>query len=436
MDPIWLGLLGVILMLLLLCAGVHIALSLAFVGICGLIMLVGFSSAMNMMGSGLFHQASQYAFVVIPLFVFMGMIASGTGISENVYRSAQIWTGAVRGGLGIATVAACTAFGSICGSSLVTAAVFARISAPEMRRLGYEKRFSYGICSSGGVIGMLIPPSVLFVIYGLITEVSIGKLLIAGILPGLILFLFFSLGISFMVKLKPSLVSPIQSHGQVPLQEKLRSLVHFVPVALTFLIISGGIFTGIFSPSEAGAVACLALIIWFFLMRLPLGKLWSSVEQTMLTVAMVFFILISAALFARFLNLSGVANKLTQYVVGSGFSPLGVMLASLVLYLVLGCFLDSISMLSITLPVIFPITNSMGIDPIYYAVVVVMTIEAGLITPPVGLNIYAVKGVAEEDVSLEDLFIGAFPFLIMMIVAIFLFIAFPALSMWLPNMMF
>lgn len=388
---------------------------------------------MNLLGSGLFHQASQYSLVVIPLFVFMGMIAAGTGISENVYKSAQIWAGGIRGGLGIATVGACTAFGAICGSSLVTAAVFARLSAPEMRRLGYDKRFSYGICSSGGVIGMLIPPSILLVIYGLITEVSIGKLLIAGVVPGIILFVTFSVGISIMGKIKPSLVSPVQK--RVPFEEKLKALVHFVPVIITFAIIVGGIFSGIFSPSEAGAVACLILIIWFFFLRLPFSNLWTSVKDTMLTVAMVFLILISAALFARFLNLSGIANKLTHYVVGSGYSPLGVMIASLVLYLVLGCFLDSISMLSITLPVLYPITDAMGINPIYYAVVVVMTIEAGLITPPVGLNIYAVKGVAEEDVSLEDLFIGAFPFLIMMILGIFLFIAFPALSTWLPDLM-
>jgi len=433
MDPIWIGVLGIIVMFVLLCAGVHIAIALGFVGILGLSLLVGFRSAMNLMGSGLFHQASQYSLVVIPLFIFMGMIASGTGISRDVYKSAQVWTGGIRGGLGIATVGACTAFGAICGSSLVTAAVFARLSAPEMRSLGYDKRFAYGICSSGGIIGMLIPPSVLLVIYGLITEVSIGKLLIAGVLPGIILFVIFSLGISIMAKVKPSLAPPVQK--RVPFEEKLKSLVHFVPVIITFAIIVGGIFTGIFSPSEAGAVSCLILIVWFFFIRLPLSKLWISVKETMITVSMVFLILISAALFARFLNLSGVANKLTQYVVGSDFSPLGVMLASLVLYLVLGCFLDSISMLSITLPVLFPITNAMGINPIYYAVVVVMTIEAGLITPPVGLNIYAVKGVAEGDISLEDLFIGAFPFLAMMIIGILLFIAFPVLSIWLPDLM-
>jgi len=433
MDPIWIGVLGIIVMFVLLCAGVHIAIALGFVGILGLCLLVGFRSAMNLMGSGLFHQASQYSLVVIPLFIFMGMIASGTGISRDVYKSAQIWTGGIRGGLGIATVGACTAFGAICGSSLVTAAVFARLSAPEMRSLGYDKRFAYGICSSGGIIGMLIPPSILLVIYGLITEVSIGKLLIAGVLPGIILFLIFSLGISIMSKVKPSLAPPVQK--KVPFEEKLKSLVHFVPVIITFAIIVGGIFTGIFSPSEAGAVSCLILIVWFFFIGLPLSKLWISVKETMITVSMVFLILISAALFARFLNLSGVANKLTQYVVGSDFSPLGVMLASLALYLVLGCFLDSISMLSITLPVLFPVTNAMGINPIYYAVVVVMTIEAGLITPPVGLNIYAVKGVAEGDISLEDLFIGAFPFLVMMIIGIFVFIAFPALSIWLPDLM-
>lgn len=434
MDPILLGVLGILLLLLLLCAGVHIAIALAFVGIAGLISLIGFTTAMNLMGSGLFHQASQYSFVVIPLFVFMGMIASGTGISENVYKSMQIWTGGIRGGLGIATVGSCTAFGAICGSSLVTAAVFARLSAPEMRRLGYDKRFAYGICSSGGIIGMLIPPSVLMVIYGLITEVSIGRLLIAGLLPGIILFLTFSLGIWVIAKIKPSLVSPVQQ--KIAFNQKVKCIVHFVPVIITFVVIAAGIFSGLFSPSEAGAVSCVLLIIWFFFLRLPLKKLWLSVQDTMITVSMVFLILISAALFARFLNLSGIANKLTQFVVGSGYSPLGVILASLALYLVLGCFLDSISMLSITLPVLCPVTTAMGIDPIYYAVVVVMTIEAGLITPPIGLNIYAVKGVAEEDVTLEDLFIGAFPFFLMMVLCIFLFIAFPVLSTWLPDAMF
>jgi C4-dicarboxylate transporter, DctM subunit len=433
MDPFWVGIAGVILLFLLLIIGMHVAIALGFVGILGLTFLVGFRSAMNMLGSGLFHQASQYSLVVIPLFILMGSIASGSGISKNVYKSAQLWFGEFKGGLGISTVGACTAFGAICGSSLVTAAVFARLSAPEMRQLGYEKRFAYGICSSGGIIGMLIPPSVLMVIYGLITEVSIGKLLIAGILPGIILFLFFSIGIWVMGRVKPSLISPIRI--QTNFGERIRSLVHFVPVCISFLIIIGGIFSGGFSPTEAGAVASLVLIIWFLFTRLPLGKLWFSVKDTMLTTSMVFLILISAALFARFLNLSGISNKLLQYVVGAGYSPLGFIIASLILYFVLGCFLDSISMLSITLPVLFPIANGMGIDPIYYAVLVVMTVELGLITPPVGLNIYAVKGVAEPDVTLEDLFIGAMPFIVMMVIAIVLFILFPRLSTWLPGLM-
>ena len=436
MEPLTVGIIGIILLLILILLGVHVAISLGVVGVVGLLCINGFSLTMKAVGSSMFHNASQQSYIVIPMFILMGMIASGTGISENAYKSAQLWIRGIKGGLGIATAAACTLFGTVCGSSLVVAAVFAKMSAPKMREAGYEKKFAYGICSSSGIIGMLIPPSVLFVIYGLITEISIGKLLIAGITPGIIVFIIFSLGIVLMVKFKPSLISGTEQEEEVPFKEKVASLVHLVPVIVAFLIIVGGIFLGIFSPQEAGTVSCVVLIIWFVIYKFPFIKLWEALKDTMSTTAMVFLLIISAAIFSRFLCVSGLSDKLTGYIVNSGFSVVGVFIATIILYLILGCFLDSISMLSITLPVLHPLSVAMGIDPLHYAVVVVMAVEAGLITPPVGLNIYAVKGVAEPDISLEELFMGALPFLLMLVAAIVIFIAFPTLSTWLPEKMF
>jgi len=434
MDPFIIGIVGVIVLVILLALGVHVAVSLGIVGLAGMMFLIGPDASIYTSATLTFERVSNYALVIVPLYVLMGILAQEGGLSSGAYECLRLWTNRLNGGLGVATVGACTMFGTMCGSSLVTAAVFAQLSAPEMRRMGYEKRFAYGICSSGGVIGMLIPPSVLIVIYGILTHDSIGRLLIGGISPGIMLFIIFCLGIMLMVYFRPTLASKIEY--KPTWRERLASLKLIWGVVLTVVIIFGGIFSGVFSPSEAGAVACIVLLIIYLSSTRDRAKgMKVAIYGTAATSAMIFLILIGAGIFSRFLVLSTVAPRLLEAVTHLNLSSVGFLAVVALGYIAMGCFFDSISMLSITIPILHPAAMALGIDPIHFAMVTIVAIEIGLITPPVGLNIYAVKGVAEHDVSLEDLFIGILPFVLMMAFCLVLFIIFPFFSTFLPEMM-
>lgn len=435
MEPFTIGILGLVVLLVLISLGVHVAIALLVVGFFGTTILAGVAPALTQVAGNAFYYVASETFVVIPLFILMGMLATSTGFSSDAYRGLNTWFGRLRGGLGIATVGGCTIFGTVCGSSLVTAAVFARLSAPEMRRQGYEKKFAYAISSSAGTIGMLIPPSILMVIYGILTQESVGKLLIGGIAPGLLLFIIFSFGIVIMTRLNPSLAPQPAAGVKVTWRQRFAALGLMWPAVLTFGIIVGGISFGVFTPSEAGAVASFVFLVIFFAYRRPFQELKTALMDTISTTGMLFLLLVGAMIFGRFLVLSGIATALAGLVVGSGFPPVVVVIMSVFVYILLGCFLDSISMLSITIPAMYPAIMAMGIDPIWYAMVVITAIHIGTITPPVGVNVYAVKGVAEADVSLEDLFRGVLPFLLMMVIAVVILIAFPALSTTLPAVM-
>lgn len=440
MEPITVGVAGIVLLLVMLALGVHIALALMSVGLIGNMLLLGFNPSGWLAIGQAYYAVATSVLITIPLFVFMGVLAGISGLSRDIYKVIGMWVGRFRGALGVATVFSCTAFGVVTGSSMVTAAVFAQVSAPEMRRYGYDKRLAYGICSSAGAIGMLIPPSILIIIYSLLAELSVGKMLIAAIGPGLLLAVLFSLGILIIGWLKPDMVggksAPVAAEASW--RERFSGLVLLWPVYVCAVIIIGGIYGGVFSPTEAAAWGALVLIIitiatggrerWRILARCGL--------QTVATSAMIFFILAGAAIFARFLMLSQITPTVMTWVFGLGLSKLQFILIMALLYLIMGCFLDSISMLSITLPILTPVVKAMGIDPIYFGVIMIMAIEAGLVTPPVGLNVYATKGVAEPDVTLEDIFIGSAPFFILFLIAIPLLIAFPSLITYLPARLF
>lgn len=437
MEPLLIGIIGVAVFLILVALGVHIALALAFTGFTGVLLIVGFTEAAWLTVSSFYFVVAKATFIVIPLFIFMGVLAGYGGIGRNVYKVLTMWSGRIRGAAGIATVASCTAFGVVTGSSLVTASVFSKVAAPEMRRLGYDKRLAYGICASAGAIGMLIPPSVLIVIYSILSGVSTGKLLIAGIAPGLGLAVVFSVGILTIGAIKPALVGG-GAPEKATWHQRLVSIRFLWPITLVGLIIVGGIFAGVFDPNEAAAFGALVLVI--IIIATTGRERWKVVTTSLLesvTIsAMIFFILGGAATFSRFLILSGITPKILEFVIDMFPFPLAFIMVMCLIYLVLGCFLDSISMLSITLPLVIPAANALHIDPIHFGIVVILAIETGLITPPVGLNIYGAKGVAEPDVSLEDIFRGSFPFFFMMLVSLVLFIAFPWLSTILPGLMF
>jgi len=433
-EPLWIGIIGLAVLLVFIAAGIHISLSLALVGTVGVIFISGLDQGIHLLLTTAFWRVFRVEFVIIPLFVLVGLVAALGGLSKDTYQALSLWLNRVRGGLGIATVAGCTAFGTVSGSSLVTATVFAKVSAPDMRRMGYDKRLTYGLVSAAGAIGMLIPPSVLIIIYSILTEESPGRLLIGGITPGLLLFIVFSLGIWIIGHIKPSLTGT-QYMEKVTWRQRLASIRLLWPMVLVASILILGIFFGFFAVHEAAAFAVTVVVIIVLVTRRTLRGISDALIDTAAITAMIFFIFIGATVFARFLMLSGLAPVVLNFIIGLELSAVGMTIVMCFLYLILGCFLDSISTLAVTIPIIYPIVLTMGIDPVWYGMSVILAIEVGLITPPVGLNVYAVKGVAEADVKLEDIFIGAFPFFLMMLVALAIVIAFPFLSTTLPALM-
>jgi C4-dicarboxylate transporter, DctM subunit len=437
MDPTVLGILGIVALFILLAVGVHIGVALGLVGIIGSALIVGFEGSVYSSVSSIYHKVASFELITIPLFVLMGYLASGGGISKKTFEALNAWVGRIRGGLGISTVCSCTAFGAVCGSSMVTAAVFARLCAPEMRNHGYDKKVAYGICASAGMIGMLIPPSILMVVYGVLAGESTGKLLIGGITPGLLLTVLFSATILIISWLQPNLIRPVQDDAGVTWSKRLKLLGNIWQVLIVAAIMFGGIFGGVFNPTEAAAVATVALLALLVLTKR--GESWRLFKEAFLetgsTTGMIFLVMGSASVFSQFLVLTGITNQVAEYVIGANFSKMAFVWLVVAIYLFLGCLLDSISMLCITVPLFNPILEQLGIDPIWYAVVVIMTIEAGLLTPPVGLNVYATYAVAEKDVTLEEIFYGVMPFLAATAVSILILIYWPALSTFLPQLM-
>jgi tripartite ATP-independent transporter DctM subunit len=442
MDAYLIGLLGVLLLLVLLVLGMHVGLALTISGFVGLAYILGVQRALEMAVSSMYGKISGTALVTLPLFILVGYLASGGGISRDIYRSLEMFIGRFKSGLGMATVLACTAFGTVCGSSLVTAAVFAKISAPEMRRRGYSKGLAYGICASAGSIGMLIPPSILAIVYGMLSGVSVGKLLIAGIVPGGMWAVLFCLTIVAYARISPKAIQTQADLQGFALGEKLASLKAWWPIGLSGAIIFGGIYGGVFTPTEASAVAAFVLFLFYVYRGLVkkqdrrlserFGELYGILNDTATTSAMIFLVLGAATVFSNFTVLTGLTTRLTQFVNGLGLSQTSLVVMFVLVYLVLGCFIDSISMLSITISLFNPIADAAGVDPIWYAVMVILAVEIGFITPPFGINLYAVLGVAEKDVDIKDMIVGSFPFFVAEMVSLIIILAFPILATYLP----
>lgn len=439
MDPIILSLIGIIGLIVVLLLGVHIGPGLFLCGLAGVMACVGFEAGCRMAIHAFYHKISAPALITLPLFILMGYLASGGGISDNVYDSLNMWLGKFKEGLGISTIAANVAFATVCGSSLVSTAVFSKISAPQMIRFGYDKRLAYGICASAGAIGMLIPPSVLAIIYGMLSGVSMGKILMATVVPGLILAVAFSGVVLIVPRVMPSAI-PDRVIRSVTWREKIMSLTSWWSTVVVVVVLFGGMYGGVFSPSEAGAVAAVVLGAIYLIHNLPNPKrrgllvknLLKSLKETASTAGMIFIIYGSSTIFSNFMVLTGFTDKIGKMFIGTELPPMVVMLLFVVIYLILGCFLDGISIFCITIPVFNPIIDGLGINPVYYASVAILSIECGFITPPVGLNLYAAKGVAPSDVSLEDIIVGSAPFFVAMVIVLVITIAFPALSTFLP----
>ena len=429
-DPL-IGLLGFLVSLLLIAAGVPVALSLGFIGIAGYAILNGIPGALFVTGAGPFEAIFPYSLSVIPLFLLMGVFSSRCGLSTDLFQAANAVLGRLRGGLAMATVCACAAFGAICGSSLATVATIGRVALPEMRKAGYDDRLSSGCVAAGGTLGVMIPPSILLIIYGLLTEQSIGKLFSAAILPGILATALYAISIAVSVRLKPSLIG---NEVQGTSAEKWTAVKRAWPVAAMFILVIGGIQLGVFSPTEAAAVgAAGAMLMAMVRGALDRQSMISAMRETIELTGMIFLIIIGAALFNFFIETSGLPQFLVNIVESSGLPPFGVLLLIMAFYLVLGCFMDAMSMIMLTIPFVFPLITAMGIDPIWFGILVVTVAELGLITPPVGMNLFVVQGVA-SNLKSGTVMRGIVPFIVADTVRLVLLIGIPAISLYLPSL--
>jgi C4-dicarboxylate transporter DctM subunit len=443
LDPITLGGLGIAMLFVLLALGIHIGFALMIASAIGLAVVAGFQPMTEMVINSFYHKISNPTLITLPLFILMGHLASGGGISRDIYESLSLWLGKFRSGLGIATVVGCAAFGTVCGASVVASAVFSKISAPQMRRQGYDKSLAYAISSASGAIGMLIPPSILAIVYGTLSGISIGKVLMAGVAPGILVTIAFSLTIIFMGKIRPEYIKRGATNYSASWTDRIKSLKSWWTVTIVALSIFGGMYGGIFSPSEAASVAAFLIGI-IFLIRMFNGdrnkrkqdfqELIRCLGDTAITSALIFFIFGSATVFSQFIVLTGLTTRISELVIGANLSPTVIVILFTIIFLILGMFLDGISILCITIPVFNPIISAAGIDAIWYATIVILSVEVGLITPPVGLNLFAAKGVAEPDVSLEDIVRGIWPFVLAMVACVAILFVFPDIGTFLPRL--
>jgi C4-dicarboxylate transporter DctM subunit len=426
------ALLGFVSLFALMLLRVPVGMAMGLVGVVGFGAIVGSGPALKMVGQTSMRTVTDWNFAVVPLFLLMGSFATTSGMSRELFRAANAFVGHLRGGLGIATIAACGGFAAICGSSVATAATFSRVAYPEMRRFGYPQSFATGVIAAGGTLGIMIPPSTVFAVYGLITEQDIGKLFVAGIVPGIIAILMYMATVTIIGYARPGYLPAGQYSSW---RERLDSLRDIWATLLLFLFVIGGIYGGLFTATEAaGMGAAGAFLIGIARRRLSRDDILRSLLEATRTTAAVFTVLIGAILFGYFLAITQTPQKVTEFLTGLGIGRYGVLALIMVMYLVLGCLMDALAMIILTVPIIFPVIKQLGFDPIWFGVIIVMTVELGLIHPPVGMNIFVIKSVV-EDAKISTIFYGVLPFIVTDLLRLILLIAFPILALWLPSKM-
>jgi C4-dicarboxylate transporter, DctM subunit len=423
---------GFVALFVLMLLRVPVGMAMGLVGVSGFAYLTSGGPALKIVGHTTMRTVTDFNFAVVPLFLLMGAFASTSGMSRELFRAANAFLGHLRGGLGMATIAACAAFAAICGSSVATAATFSKVAYPEMRRFGYPQSFATGVIAAGGTLGIMIPPSTVFAIYGLITEQDVGKLLIAGIIPGILATVMYLCTITIIGIVRPDI---LPAGPRAPADERLKALRSVWATLLLFVFVIGGLYGGLFTATEAaGAGAGGAFIIGLLRGRLSWQDILRSLLETTRTTAAVFTILIGALLFGYFLTITQTPQKVTEFLTGLGIGRYGVLALIMLMYLVLGCLMDALAMIILTVPIIFPVIKELGFDPIWFGVIIVMTVELGLIHPPVGMNIFVIKSVI-EDVKISTIFYGVSPFIVTDLIRLVILIAFPILSTWLPSQM-
>jgi tripartite ATP-independent transporter DctM subunit len=432
MSPTAAGVLGLAVLFVLFFFRMPIGISMLLVGGIGFASLVNWPAASALLGSEPFHVTSNYALSVIPLFVLMGHFATLSGMARDFYAAAYAWIGHWRGGLAGATIAACSGFSALSGSSVATAATIGQVALPEMRRYRYNNRLATGAVAAGGTLGILIPPSAGMVVYAILTEQSIGRLFLAGVLPGLLLTAMFLLTILIVCTMFPSYGPPGERLRRA---ERLRATLRALPMFAIVLLTIGGIYVGLFTPSEAAAVgAFLAMLLAAVRGALTVRAFFGALLETVRTSGLIFLILIGATLFSQFIAVTQIPANLTEFLTGLNLPKVVVLGIILATYIVLGMFMEGFAMMVLTLPVVFPIITALGYDPIWFGVVMVIVLEMGLISPPVGVNVFVVKGVA-GDVPMNEIFAGILPFWAAMIVTIAVLVLLPEIALMLPNSM-
>ncbi|MCE5185543.1 MAG: TRAP transporter large permease [Planctomycetaceae bacterium] len=432
MSPEQKGIAGCILLVVLLCTSLPVAFSMAVVGVVGFAWVLGdWQPALNMMSMNLFDIFSNYNLTVIPLFVLMGQLAFHGGISRRLFSAAYNWLGGLPGGLAMATVGACAAFGAICGSGPATTATMASVALPEMKRYGYDMQLGTGVVAAGGTLGMMIPPSVVFIVYAILTEQSIGKLFISGIIPGIMTVFLFCLTIYWQCKRRPQLAPAAPKNT---LAMKLRSLLGVSETLILFALVMGGMFAGWFSANEAAAIGAAGTVVITVVQRKLTWKTFAqSLRETMRTSCMVMVIVAGAAIFGNFLAITRLPFQLAGWLSGLAIPGWCVIGLIIVFYLFAGCFVDALALVLLTVPIFYPVVVELGYHPIWFGVMIVLVTQMGVITPPVGVCVYVVSGI-ERDVPLQTVFKGAMPYLYMMVIAAILITMFPQLCLWLPNL--
>jgi tripartite ATP-independent transporter DctM subunit len=434
MSGVEIALLSIAAMLILIYSGMHVAIALILLSFCGVWLLRGnFDIASNMLVLAFKDSISDYLFGVVPLFVLMGLLVAVAGIGRDTFEVAAQVFRRILGGLGIATVAANAVFAAITGISIASAAVFTKVAVPEMIRHGYTGRFAVGVVAGSSVLGMLLPPSLLFILYGVLTEQSVGSLFIAGILPGILLSLVYCAGIFAMGRWWPSFIGGRRAEAYDPANDMslLEMANKLAPIAILVVLVLGGIYGGYFTPTEAGAAGALgALVISLVKRRLTWAGFWQVLVQTGHTTSSICFLIVGASLYSRMLAMSGMPGWLGSWVLESGMGVTGIIVALMVVVILLGTILDSASIMLLTLPIAIPILTGMNVDLIWLGVLVVLAVEIGLLTPPFGIAVFVVKATLGPDskISLNEIFMGALPFAAMMFLVLIIVFFFPALA--------
>ncbi|MBQ0757153.1 MAG: TRAP transporter large permease [Amphritea sp.] len=419
------GFICIIGMLVMIAIRMPIALAMALTGFIGFGWIVAFEPALSILDSGPFETLSNYSFSPIPMFILMGVFASKARMSQELFEGARKLFGSWRGGMALAAVTSCGIFSAISGSSMATAASMSRVALPEMEKNGYAQSLASGTLAAGGTLGIMIPPSIALLLYALITEQSVGDMFIAGVIPGLLGLALYCVAIAIVVSLFPHLAQPGE---KTTLLEKIIGLKGLAPFTGVFALIIGGIYTGFFTPTEAASVGAAGTFFIALVRGMNFQQFKESVEETLFMSAMIFFMIIGAEIFGYFLSVSRISFSLVEIVDSMQLTPYMVLFCVLLLFILLGCVMDSLAMLLLTVPVVYPLIQSAGFDPVWFGIVAVITVELGLITPPVGMNVFVIKSVAPE-IPIKEIFKGVFPFVISDLVRLGLIIAFPMLAL-------